>query len=148
MPAGDSPVGLIINAREVQAALKRFDADLVKRTRRLMAVESRRVRDEIRSVWKVGPAPGGHSRLAVTSGTKGLIPTIKLRRDYRPYVGWLVFGGTRRRRYPTGVRVDRQRRGETRDGYWFYPGIKRARRRVERQVQGVLRDAIRAAGLD
>jgi hypothetical protein len=147
MPAG-SPVGLIINAREVQTALRKFDADLAKRTRRLMAVESRRVRDEVRSDWKVGPAPGGHSRLAVTSGTRGLVPTLKLNRAYKPYIGWLVFGGVRRRRYPTGVRVDRVARVAPADGHWFYPGVKRARKRVERQVQVVLRDAIRAAGLD
>ena len=149
--AGDSrpSVELVfVNLRQIERSLKAFDKDLALKTRRLMAAESRRVRDEIRADWVRGPAVGGHSFRAVTSGTKGLNPTIKLNRAYRPYVGWITFGGTRRRRYPTGVRVDRQPRVTPPDGFWFYPGIKRARKRVEQQVRVILRQAIRDAGLD
>lgn len=144
MPAGDGrrPVQLVFNLREVERNLRAFDRDLVKRTRRLMAAESRKVRDEIRADWPRGPAAYGHSFRAVTSGTRGLNPTLKLNRGYRPYVGWLVFGGRRPR-----DRVTRPIVGGG-DGYWFYPGVKRARKRVEKKVRGVLKDAVRQAGLD
>jgi hypothetical protein len=137
---GRSPVSLVFNLREVERSLKAFDKDLATRTRRLMAAESRKVRDEIRGDWKRGPAIGGHSYRAVTSGTKGLNPTLKLNRAYRPYVGWIVFGGRRPR--------DRVTRPRPPDGRWFYPGVKRARRRVVQQVRTVLRQSIRQAGLD
>lgn len=160
MPVGDSraPVSLVFNLREIERNLKAFDKDLATRTRKLMAAESRKVRDEIRADWAKGPKEGGHSFRAVTSGTRGLNPTIKLNRAYRPYVGWLVFGGRRHRRYVNratgqvlGLRVDkRDRRMQigSRDGLWFYPGVKRARKRVEQRVRYVLKDAVRQAGLD
>lgn len=140
----------LVNASEIERALKKVDKDLQRETRRMMAAESRKVRDEVRGDFTRGPTPGGHAFRAVTSGTKGLRPTLKLRRDYRPYVGWLVFGGRRRRYYPLqgAYRVDREPRRAPEDGFWFYPGVKRARRRVTDKVRQILADAIRDAGLD
>lgn len=131
---------MAVNAREIERTLRSFDKDLQKRTRRRMADISRQVRDEVRSDWPRGPAAGGHSYRAVTSGTKGLRPTLKLNRGYRPYVGWLIFGGKRPR--------DRAARRAPEDGFFFYPGVKRARRRVVSEVGKELQHAIRQAGLD
>ena len=90
-------VRVLVNATEVRRALRGFNRDLERETRREMAALAREARDDIRGDWPVGPNRGGHSRLAVTSGTKGLIPYVALRRDYRSYVGWLVWGGRRPR---------------------------------------------------
>jgi hypothetical protein len=133
-------VQLLINAGETQRALRAFSRDLERETRREMAALSRKARDDIRGDWPVGPAKGGHSKLAVASGTHGLIPYVALRRDYKPYVGWLVFGGRRAR-----DRVTRPRLG---DGRWFYPGIARARPIVVARSQVILATSIRRAGLN
>jgi hypothetical protein len=128
---------LVIDSKGLQRHLRAFNADLAKRTRRTMSTHSRGARDEIRRDWKRGPSKGGHSFRAVGSGTRGLIPTLTLNRAYRPYIGWLVFGGKRAR--------DRQARRVPDGGLWFYPGIKRARPRVVAAVKRDLEDAIRQA---
>jgi hypothetical protein len=97
--------------RTFNKALRSFDVELAKATRRRMGEISRRERDRIRGGWKKGPAKGGHSARAVVSGTDGLEPTLRLRRGYKPYIGWLVFGGKRPR--------DRTARRAPADGYWF-----------------------------
>jgi hypothetical protein len=142
---------IVVDARGVQRALRQVSPELVKRTRRMMAAEARKVRDDARADWPgdPGPAAGGHSKVAVTSGTKGLTPTVSLRRDHPrfPQVGWVIFGGVRRRRYETGVRVDRRARAAPLEGYAFYPAVKRARQRVIRQADAIVAQAIREAGL-
>jgi hypothetical protein len=68
-----------------------------------------------------------------------LKPYLRLNREYRPYVGWLVFGGRRPR--------DRQARQAPPDGLWFYPEIRRMRPEITARIQVVLNTAIRRAGL-
>ena len=132
-------VEFVADLERFNKALRTLDRELEKSTRRRMSAIARRQRDRIRSDWKKGPSKGGHSARAVVSGTSGLAPTLKLKRGYRPYIGWLVFGGKRPR--------DRRARAVPPDGLWFYPGVKRARAEAHGEIIEALTDARRQAGL-
>ena len=148
MPDGDL---FLVDAEAFNKGLRKLNSELQKETRRRMAGIARRERDRIRADFKVGPAKGGHAYRAVTSGTSGLIPTLKLRRraSKYPYVGWLVFGGRRRRYYRSSgtYRVDRKARRAPDDGFWFYPGVARARRDATDEIYEALQEARRRAGI-
>lgn len=141
---------VVFNSGEINRALRRLSPEVQRETRREMAAVARWGRDRIRADWDRGPRKGGHSFRAVTSGTRGLTPVVRLRRDYRPYVGWLVFGGRRRRYYRAqgAWRVDRQPRRAPDEGFWFYPGIAATRPEATRRARAVLTRSIRRAGLD
>jgi len=142
-------VDFIVDMKEWDRGLRTLNRELHTQTRRRLAAIARRERDAIRADFTVGPPKGGHAYRAVTSGAHGLSPYISLKRRHPryPYVGWLVFGGTRRRRYRHGVAVDRQPRFAPKpDGWWFYPGVKRARAAATDEVFQVLQDAKRKAG--
>jgi hypothetical protein len=132
----------VVDLKGFSRALRKLSPELQRETRRRLAGIVRRERDRIRGDWP-GPGPnvGGHSVVAVTSGTDGLAPYLALKRNHprHPQVGWLIFGGRRPR--------DRSARIVPPDGHAFYPGVKRARRQAADEVYAALQDAKRRAGL-
>ena len=122
--------------------MRRVEPEVLKEGRREMAKIAREARDVIREEVPRGPAAGGHTFRAVTSGTRGLNPTLKLNRNYRPYTGGMFFGA-KGDRYPQFPRA----RPET-GGYYFYPTIKKIRPKVTEEWRKALDRAIRKAGLD
>jgi hypothetical protein len=136
----DEEVRVEVDARQLQQALRAVSREGEKQTRRELAAVARRGRDRIRGEWVRGPNIGGHSFRAVTSGTKGFVPYIRLDREYRPYIGWLLWGGRR-------PRDRRPRQVPSRDGLYFYPELRRMRPEVRARVEVVLSTAIRRAGL-
>lgn len=145
--AGDLPgVGVLINTSEFQRALREYDNELQKGTRRELAAVARWGRDLIRADVPIGPAAGGHAFRAYTSGTRGFNPYVRFDRGYREYVGWLDFGG----QLPSKASGKPARivRPIVADGRYFYPGIKAMRPEAVDRVLDVLNTAARQAGLD
>lgn len=147
MAAGD-PVAVDVNVdlRKFRAAVKAYDNELQKGTRRELAAVARWGRDVIRADVPVGAAAGGHAYTAYTSGTDGFTPYVQFDRAKVPYVGWLDFGGQLpSKRSGKPARVIRERKP---DGRYFYPGLIKIRPEARDKVVAVLKDAARTAGLD
>lgn len=137
---------VVVNARELRRALTIYDNELQKETRRELAAVARWGRDFIRAKVPRGPAADGHAFRAYTSGTKGFIPYMRFDRGYKPYVGWLDFGG----QLPSQRSGKRARvfRPQVEDGRYFYPGVKAVRPEAVDRVLDILNSAARTAGLN
>ena len=125
---------IYVNSREVERAMRKVAPEVLKSGRREMAQLARSGRDEIR-----GGVPYSKLRTAVTSGTRGLNPALKLNRQKTPWTAGHFFGA-KGDRYP---QFPRAKPG----GYYFYPKIKEIRPEATNRYRAVLDDVLRRSGL-
>jgi hypothetical protein len=138
--ASRAPLRMQVDTREIQRGLREFNRDLEKRTRKKMRDLARTVRDDARRPMPRGPTKGGHATSAIRSGADGIIPYVSRHQDDRwSYVPWLDHGGRRPR--------DTEARPFIREGRYFFPAVRRARRRVIRDMDTVIDQAVATARL-
>lgn len=144
--AADLPqFDVAVNLSEFRNALRAYDNEFQKETRRELAAVARWSRDVIRAKVPVGPSAGGHAYTAYTSGTNGFTPYVRFNRAKVPYVGWLDFGGALPSR--ASGKPARVVRPRVEIGRYFYPGIVETRPEAVDKVLDVLDAAARTAGL-